>query len=105
MTREQRGLYSMFSAIFMRLANPGSLHTISTGAIVVAFSTLIVPMFDVVRVMIVRARSHRSLFKPDRNHIHHKFLDMGMSAHKAMISIVVIASLFRVTSISCSCRS
>ena len=44
--------------------------------------------------MIVRARSHQSLFKPDRNHIHHKFLDMGMSAHKAMISIVVIASLF-----------
>ena len=87
------GYILVFLAIRYASYNPDVAHY-STGAIVVAFSTLIVPMFDVVRVMIVRARSHRSLFKPDRNHIHHKFLDMGMSAHKAMISIVVIASLF-----------
>ena len=87
------GYILVFLAIRYASYNPDVAHY-SAGAIVVAFSTLIVPMFDVVRVMIVRARSHRSLFKPDRNHIHHKFLDMGMSAHKAMISIVVIASLF-----------
>ena len=87
------GYILVFLAIRYASYNPDVAHY-STGAIVVAFSTLIVPMFDVVRVMIVRARSHQSLFKPDRNHIHHKFLDMGMSAHKAMISIVVIASLF-----------
>ena len=87
------GYILVFLAIRYASYNPDVAHY-SAGAIVIAFSTLIVPMFDVVRVMIVRARSHRSLFKPDRNHIHHKFLDMGMSAHKAMISIVVIASLF-----------
>ncbi|RGZ75629.1 undecaprenyl/decaprenyl-phosphate alpha-N-acetylglucosaminyl 1-phosphate transferase [Parabacteroides merdae] len=87
------GYILVFLAIRYSSYNQDVAHY-SAGAIVVAFSTLIVPMFDVVRVMIVRARSHRSLFKPDRNHIHHKFLDMGMSAHKAMISIVVIASLF-----------
>ena len=66
------------------------------GAIVVAFSTLIVPMFDVFRVILVRARNHKGLFNADRNHIHHKFLDMGFSPRKAMISILAMALSFSV---------
>ena len=38
----------------------------SEGAIVIAFSTLIVPMFDVIRVILVRARNHKGLFDADR---------------------------------------
>lgn len=71
-----------------------SLSTYSEGAIVVAFSTLIVPMFDVIRVVMLRARTHKSLFKPDRNHIHHKFLAMGFTSRQAMISILLMAGLF-----------
>lgn len=66
------------------------------GAIVVAFSTLIVPIFDVFRVILVRARNHKGLFNADRNHIHHKFLDMGFSPRKAMISILAMALAFSV---------
>lgn len=66
----------------------------SEGAIVVAFSTLIVPMFDVIRVILVRARNHKSLFNADRNHIHHKFLAMGLNPSKAMICILIMASMF-----------
>ena len=87
------GYIIVFLAIRYASYSPDIAHY-STGTIVIAFSPLIVPTFDVVRVIIVRVHNHRPLFKPDRNHIHHKFLDMGMSAHKAMISIVVIACLF-----------
>lgn len=66
----------------------------SEGAIVIAFSTLIVPMFDVIRVILVRARNHKGLFDADRNHIHHKFLDMGLSPRRAMICILVMALTF-----------
>lgn len=66
----------------------------SEGAIVVAFSTLIVPMFDVIRVVLVRARTHTSLFQPDKNHIHHKFLAMGFSSRRAMILILTMAAGF-----------
>lgn len=66
----------------------------SEGAIVVAFSTLIVPMFDVIRVILVRVRNHKGLFEADRNHIHHKFLDMGFSTRKAMICILTMALVF-----------
>ena len=71
----------------------------SEGAIVIAFSTLIIPMFDVIRVMLVRARNHKALFEADRNHIHHKFLDMGYNSRKAMICILVMALSFSVINI------
>lgn len=71
----------------------------SAGAIVIAFSTLIVPMFDVIRVILVRARNHKGLFDADKNHIHHKFLDMGFSSRKAMICILAMALSFSIINI------
>lgn len=71
----------------------------SEGAIVIAFSALIVPMFDVIRVILVRARTRKHLFQPDRNHIHHKFLDMGFSPRRAMICILAMALSFSLINI------
>ena len=87
------GYILSFLAIRYSAYNPSIAHY-SNGAIVIAFSTLIVPMFDVIRVMIVRMRNRKGLFSPDRNHIHHKFLNMGFSAHKAMLFIIFMACIF-----------
>lgn len=76
-----------------------SVTPYSEGAIIVAFSTLIIPMFDVVRVMLVRARTHKNLFEPDKNHIHHKFLAMGFNSRKAMIYILFISCFFSLLNI------
>ena len=72
----------------------------SEGAIVIAFSTLIVPMFDVIRVILVRARNHKGLFDADKNHIHHKFLDMGFSSRKAMICLLMMALSFSIANMA-----
>lgn len=56
--------------------------------IILAFAPLIIPCFDVVRVIIHRFKEHRNLFKPDKNHIHHKLLYLGMSQRAAMPTIV-----------------
>lgn len=56
--------------------------------LIVAFSPLIVPCFDVVRVFFYRLRHHRHPFLPDKNHIHHRLLQMGMSQHTALICII-----------------
>ncbi|WP_278625355.1 MraY family glycosyltransferase [Parabacteroides gordonii] len=66
----------------------------SPSAILISFSTLIVPMFDVIRVMLIRFRRKKSLFSPDRNHIHHKFLAMGFSPRKALLYILGISWIF-----------
>ena len=62
--------------------------------IIISFSTLLVPCLDVVRVVLKRARKKKALFLPDRSHIHHKFLAMGFSPHKAMITIQIMSTLF-----------
>lgn len=63
-------------------------------AIVLAFSFLIVPLLDVVRVVLHRIREKKSPFLPDKNHIHHKFIALGMTQRQAMISIVSISLLY-----------
>ncbi|MEO8822030.1 MAG: MraY family glycosyltransferase [Ginsengibacter sp.] len=47
------------------------------------FAILIVPLFDTLRVVTVRILHRRSPFWPDRNHIHHFLLDIGLS-HKSI---------------------
>lgn len=57
-----------------------------------AFSPLIVPCMDVVRVFMHRIRKGSSPFLPDKSHIHHKLLNLGMTQHAAMISILVFSA-------------
>ena len=59
--------------------------------VVVAFSVLLVPCLDVVRVVLKRARTGKALFMPDKNHIHHKFIALGYSHRKAMLIILAIS--------------
>lgn len=58
---------------------------------IVAMSTIIIPMFDVVRVMLSRIRDKRNPFLPDKNHIHHKLLRTGMNAYMTMITLLTIS--------------
>lgn len=73
--------------------------TYTSGAFVIAFSTLIVPAFDVIRVILVRVRMGHSPFEPDKNHIHHKFLAMGFTPRKAMVLILLMSCTFSVVNI------
>ncbi len=61
---------------------------------IVAMSTLVIPMFDVVRVFASRIRDGRNPFLPDKNHIHHKLLRAGLSGHQTMIIILMLACIF-----------
>lgn len=60
---------------------------------VAAFSPLIVPCFDVIRVYMLRIRHHRSPFLPDKSHIHHKLLEYGLKPRNAMACIVATSLL------------
>lgn len=87
------GYILAFLCIRYAVYNP-EVTPYSTSAILVAFSTLIVPMFDVIRVMLIRLRSNKGLFSPDKNHIHHKFLKMGCKPHGALLYILGISIFF-----------
>lgn len=71
------------------------VHMQSYGSpVVVAFSMLLVPSLDVVRVVLKRLRNKKPLFLPDKTHIHHKFLDMGFSPRRALVSIQIMSASF-----------
>ena len=59
--------------------------------LLISFSLLIVPNFDVFRVAFVRMRHHRSPMAPDKNHIHHKLMRGGCSQHQALAIILLVA--------------
>ncbi|VTQ00065.1 MraY family glycosyltransferase [Sphingobacterium daejeonense] len=86
--------YTMaFLAISFAMNNK-SIKPFSEGAIVVAFSTLIVPVFDVARVIFIRWYKKLPLFKADRSHLHHKLLRAGLSHKSAMMSIIGLSLFF-----------
>lgn len=66
---------------------------------VLAFSPLVVPCFDVVRVYLHRVRNGKNPFLPDRNHIHHKLLAAGMRQRVAMVTIICVAVFFTLCNI------
>lgn len=74
--------------------NSSEITYYTAGAFLIAFSTLIIPSFDVVRVVLVRLRNGKNPFEPDKNHIHHKLLAIGLTPRKAMISLLCMSCAF-----------
>lgn len=62
--------------------------------VIIAFSILLVPCLDVVRVVLGRARRKKHLFQPDKTHIHHKFLAMGFTPRNSLILIQALSTAF-----------
>jgi UDP-GlcNAc:undecaprenyl-phosphate GlcNAc-1-phosphate transferase len=61
-----------------------------TRYMIVAFSTLLVPMFDVIRVACFRMLRKHNPFLPDKNHIHHNLIRTGMRIRFVMLTIILI---------------
>ena len=55
---------------------------------IIAFTSLMIPMLDVVRLVIYRIKQHRSPFLPDMNHVHHKLLQLGFNARQALLILL-----------------
>ena len=73
-------LLSMFALKFIQLNieyrfNPNA----SFSAPILAIVVLIVPIFDTLRVFIIRLKDKKSPFVGDRNHLHHILIDSGLS--------------------------
>ena len=84
----------ILSFLAIKYSQNTDLIPTTQGDIVIAFSTLIIPSFDVIRVVMVRICNKRNPFEPDKNHIHHKFLAMGFNARQTMILILLISCIF-----------
>ena len=59
-------------------------------SIATAICVVVIPVFDTVRVIILRLRYGQSPFHADRNHIHHQFLNMGFTHSQSVLIIAAI---------------
>jgi len=65
-----------------------------TSTIGTAIMIMIIPIFDTLRVIILRLRRFQSPFRADKNHLHHQFLKLGFSHSKTVLVISAIHLFF-----------
>ena len=70
-----------------------SSYYISSGTIFV-ITIMIIPISDTIRVMILRIIKGKSPFHPDKNHLHHLLLDLGLSHVQVTLILLCINILF-----------
>ena len=87
------GYVISFLIIHMSVSNEVSL-SMSNPYMVVAFSTVVVPLLDVIRVVFHRLRERKNPFLPDKNHFHHKLLRTGMRVRMVMVCIISVSAFF-----------
>ena len=92
------GMIKEFCAIAV-LHIDRTVYSTDYNLVVMAISPLIIPCFDVVRVYLHRVERHRNPFLPDKCHIHHKLLALGLNQRTALCVIMAWAVLFIVVNV------
>ena len=85
---------SLFLGFFM-----GTLAVISGGKIATALLVMAVPILDLARVLIVRIVSGKKISEGDREHLHFKLLDRGISVRKTVLLLYAVSFLFGITTL------
>jgi UDP-GlcNAc:undecaprenyl-phosphate/decaprenyl-phosphate GlcNAc-1-phosphate transferase len=69
-----------------------ALAILGSAKVVVALLVLAVPIIDTFWVIVRRLSSGRSPFSPDRGHIHHRLLDLGLSHRSTVLLIYAVCA-------------
>jgi UDP-N-acetylmuramyl pentapeptide phosphotransferase/UDP-N-acetylglucosamine-1-phosphate transferase len=82
------------SILVIKFIQEGSTYTLYpvSAAPAVGFGILLLPLMDTLRVFTIRVIQGRSPFSPDRNHIHHLFLNKGFN-HPSITIICVLSTI------------
>ena len=70
----------------------GVLAILGSAKVVVALLVLAVPIIDTFWVIVRRLAARRSPFSPDRGHIHHRLLDLGLSHRSTVLLIYLVCA-------------
>ena len=68
--------------------------------ITMAVSILIIPIFDTLRIIVVRLVKRKSPFTPDKNHTHHMLLRLGFSHAQSTLLLLAVNLVFIATAFS-----
>lgn len=60
------------------------------GALLISMTLVFIPCIDVIRVAITRMINGKKIFAPDKTHIHHIIMGMGLTAHQTLYTILML---------------
>lgn len=83
-------IVATFTIQFNELNITDSATFLVDAAPAVSFSILFVPLFDTIRIFVLRVYRKCSPFKPDRSHIHHLLLNLGLSHSNATFILMAV---------------
>lgn len=66
----------------------------------VPFLILAIPIFDTAVSMARRIKEGRSPMSPDRGHLHHRLIDLGLSQRQAVLILYLISLIFAIAAIA-----
>jgi UDP-GlcNAc:undecaprenyl-phosphate/decaprenyl-phosphate GlcNAc-1-phosphate transferase len=81
------------------------LAILGTAKVVVALLVLGVPIIDTFWVIVRRLSRRHSPFTPDRGHIHHRLLDVGLSHRSTVLLIYAICTMLGLVSLLASAEA
>lgn len=92
-------LMTWFTMCLLRSDSSIAYYDKAEGVNMIAFAlaVLCVPVFDTLRVMTMRILKKQSPFHPDKTHLHHVFINVGVSHFITTVSEVLILVLVMVT--------
>jgi len=77
----------------------GVLAIIAGGKIATALLVMGIPILDIIRVIIMRAKKGKSLVSGDREHLHFRLIRNGLSHRQAVLLFYAISFLFGITTL------
>lgn len=96
-------LMTWFTISLLRSDSPIAYYNMASGINMIAFAlaTLCVPVFDTIRVMTMRMVRRKSPFHPDKTHLHHVFVNVGVSHFiTAMTEVLIMLTVLGVWLVS-----
>lgn len=78
----------------------GTVKSAATIALVVPIVALGLPIMDTAFAIIRRYMSGRPIFKPDKGHLHHRLLEMGLTQKQAVLLMYVISGCLGLSAIA-----
>lgn len=78
----------------------GMVKSAATIALIVPILALGLPIMDTLFAIIRRYSGGRPIFKPDRGHLHHRLLDLGLTQKQAVLLMYVISGCLGLSAIA-----
>ena len=84
----------MSSYVVVAINSPGVCGDLAikcgTGLVPFTLAVMCVPVFDTLRVMVMRILRRTSPFHPDKTHLHHLFIELGFSHVGTTFSVLAL---------------